>query len=91
MIETDRQKIHGMGRGAATAHRVHDHAARYVVIRPAATARSLVLTDPPVYAAISRLEEAGILRGVTGRQRGKIYVDDRYLALLNEGTEPQST
>jgi hypothetical protein len=54
--------------------------------RPAATARSLELTDPPVYAAINRLEEAGILREVTGRQRGRIFVYDQYLALLNEGT-----
>jgi len=91
MIETDRQRINDMGRGAATTHRVHDHAARYVVIRPAATARSLGLTDPPVYGAIRRLEEVGILREVTGRQRGRIYVYDQYLALLNEGTEPQST
>jgi Fic family protein len=88
MIEGDRQAIHGMGRGAATAHRVHDRAARYVVIRPSATARALQLTDPPVYNAISRLEEAGILREVTGRQRGKVYVYDQYLSLLNEGTEP---
>lgn len=88
MIEGDRRAIHGMGRGAATALRVHDRAARYVVIRPSSTAQALQLTDPPVYNAISRLEEAGILREVTGRQRGKIYVYDQYLSLLNEGTEP---
>jgi Fic family protein len=88
MIERDRQKIHGMGRGAATAHRVHDLATRYVVVRPSTAARTLDLTDPPVYNAISRLEAAGILREVTGRQRGKLYVYDEYLALLNEGTEP---
>ena len=91
MIEMDRQTIHGMGRGAATAHRVHDLATRYVVVRPAATARTLQLTDPPVYSAIGRLEDAGILREVTGRQRGKIYVYDRYLSLLSEGTEPLSS
>jgi len=89
MIEADRQKIHGMGRGAATAHRVHDLAARYAVVRPSTTAQALQLTDPPVYNAISRLEKAGILREVTGRQRGKLYVYDEYLSLLNEGTEPQ--
>lgn len=88
MIERDRPVIHGMGRGAATAHRVHDLAARYVVVRPSATARALELTDPPVYNAISRLEEAGILREMTGRQRGKIYVYDQYLSLLNEGADP---
>jgi hypothetical protein len=57
-------------------------------VRPAATARALELTDPPVYNAIGRLEEAGILREVTGRQRGKTYVYDQYLSLLSEGTEP---
>ncbi|MGI8731441.1 MAG: Fic family protein [Solirubrobacteraceae bacterium] len=88
MIERDRQAIHSMGRGAATAHRVHDLAARYVVIRPSSTARILELTDPPVYNAIGRLEAAGILREVTGRQRGKAYVYDEYLSLLNEGTDP---
>jgi len=88
MVESDRHKIHGMGRGAATAHRVHDVAARYAVLRPATTARLLGLTDPPVYNAIGRLEAAGILREATGRQRGKIYVYDEYLSLLNEGTEP---
>jgi len=88
MVERDRQRIHEFGRGAATAHRVHDFAARYVVLRAPAVADSLGLTEPPVYAAISRLEAAGILREVTGRRRGKLYVYDEYLALLNEGTEP---
>jgi hypothetical protein len=31
---------------------------------------------PPVYAAIDRLEGLGILREVTGRRRGKLYVYD---------------
>jgi len=88
MVERDRQKIHAFGRGAATAHRVHDSAVRRVLVRPTTAAKALGLTDPPVYDAIKRLEAAGILREVTGRQRGKIYVYDEYLALLNEGTEP---
>jgi Fic family protein len=88
MVERDRQRIHELGRGAATAHRVHDFAARYVVLRAPAVAATLGLSDPPVYAAIARLEAAGILREVTGRRRGKLYVYHEYLALLNEGTEP---
>lgn len=86
MIERDRQAIHGLGRGAATALRVHDLAIRFVVLRAPAAARTLDLSDPPVYAAIRRLEDAGILREVTGRERGKLYAYDEYLALLNEGT-----
>jgi hypothetical protein len=35
---------------------------------------------------VKRLEEAGILREVTGRRRGRLYVYEEYLKLLNEGT-----
>jgi hypothetical protein len=88
MVENDRQKIHSFGRGAATAHRVHDLATRSVVIGASSSAERLELTGPPVYAAIQRLENAGILREATGRQRGKLYVYDEYLTILGEGTEP---
>lgn len=87
MIERDRQIIHQtFGRGAATALRVHDLATRFVVLRPTDASRALELSDPPVYAAVARLEDAGVLREVTGKQRGRLYVYDQYLALLNEGT-----
>jgi Fic family protein len=88
MIEADRQKIHTFGRGAATALRVHDLATREVVIGASFASERLEMTGPPVYAAIDRLESAGILREATGRQRGKLYVYDEYLTILNEGTEP---
>ena len=86
MVERDRHKIHSFGRGAATAHRIHDLATRSVVIGASSAAHKLGLTGPPVYAAIDRLEKAGILREATGRRRGKLYVYDEYLAILNEGT-----
>ena len=86
MIERDRHTIHEFGRGAATAARVHDLASRFVVFRPTVAADALGLSAPPVYNAVNRLEGAGILREVTGRQRGKLYVYDEYLARLNEGT-----
>lgn len=87
MIERDRQRIHGLGRGAATALRVHDLAVRRVVVKAPTAARQLSLSEPPVYGAISRLEEAGILREVTGKSRGKTYVYGEYMDILNEGTE----
>jgi hypothetical protein len=40
-----------------------------------------------VQSGLRRLEEAGILREITGRQRGREYVYTQYLALLNAGTE----
>jgi Fic family protein len=87
MIERDRQRIHGLGRGAATALRVHDLAVRRVVVKAPTAAKQLALSEPPVYGAISRLEQAGILREVTGKTRGKTYVYGEYMDTLNEGTE----
>jgi len=86
MIERDRQKIHEFGRGAATAARLHDLISRYVIMRPTTAAKLLHLSAPPVYGAFNRLEEAGMLREVSGRRRGKVYVYDEYLERLNEGT-----
>jgi Fic family protein len=86
MIERDRQTIHEFGRGAATAARIHDLLSRLVLMHPTQAAKLLELSPPPVYGAFNRLEEAGIVREVTGRQRGKVYVYDEYLARLNEGT-----
>jgi len=86
MIEHDRRRIGELGRGAGSALRVHDVAVRSVVVNPRLAARTTGLTDPPIYAAIRRLEGLGVLREVTGRQRGKIWVYGEYLDLLNEGT-----
>ena len=53
----------------------------------ASRARQLELSEPPVYGAIARLEELGILREVTGKSRGKTYVYGEYMDILNEETE----
>ena len=34
------------------------------------------------------LVEQGIARELTGKRRNRLFVYDRYLAILNEGTEP---
>ncbi len=86
IVERDRQKIQSFGRGAATALRVHDYAVSYVVVSGPEVAAELGLTPPPVYAAIGRLEELGVLREATGRQRDRLYVYDEYLSILDEGT-----
>jgi Fic family protein len=86
MIERDRLKLHGLGRGSATALRIHDHIGRYVVLSVPRTAASLGISEPTIYNGVRRLEDVGILREVTGRQRGRLYVYEEYLTLLNEGT-----
>jgi Fic family protein len=52
------------------------------VLTATRTATELGLSVPTVNAALGRLEQAGILREVTGRKRGRLFVYDAYLSLL---------
>ena len=87
LVQQDRQRAQALGRGAGTAMRVHDQLVREVVGRPAQIAERLGLSEPPVYQALARLEQLGIVREITGRRRGRIYAYDQYLALLNADTD----
>jgi Fic family protein len=91
LVEQDRQRVQHLGRGSSTAVRVHDRLVREIVGRPADIARALELSEPPVYQALSRLEDLGIVREITGRQRGRVYAYDHYLALLNADTDSALT
>ena len=74
--------MHGLGRAAASALRVHELACQRIVLASPRTARELGLSVPTVNAALARLEDAGILREITGRRRGRLFVYDAYLTLL---------
>lgn len=82
LVERDREVIHVLGRGAASALRVHELAGRRIVLTAGGAAAQLGLSVPTVNAAFARLEQAGILREVTGRRRGRLFVYDAYLELL---------
>lgn len=62
--------------------RVHELASQRIVLTAGGSAERLGLSVPTVNAALARLEVAGILREVTQRRRGRVFVYDAYLALL---------
>ena len=82
LVESDQKAIHGLGRGAASALRVHELAGRRIVLTASRAAAQLGLSVPTVNAAFARLEQAAILREITGRRRGRLFVYDAYLELL---------
>ena len=88
LFRHDRETISEDSDRAGSALRVHD----LLQQNPFATAASLVkqtgLTTPTVNAALSELERLGIVEEVTGRRRGRVFAYRRYLAILNEGTDP---
>ena len=87
LFSGDRERLRGLGRAGGSALRVHQELQR----RPLATVGWLVprtgLSTPTVGKALDTLVGEGIAREITGRRRRRVFAYDRYLALLNEGTE----
>lgn len=88
LFDEDRRKVEDLGRKGGSAHRVFDLLRQHPITTiPNATAQ-LGLTAPTVRKAVEILEATGIVREITGKQRDRIYVYDRYVKILDQGTEP---
>lgn len=83
----DRDKISGLGRGAASALQVH----QALMERPIATSGSLVekigVTPATVNKALGRLEQLGIVRELTAQKRNRLFSYAGYIEIMNRGTE----
>ncbi len=88
LFEADRAKVATLGRATSNAMRLHQHLQSMPIIGIQGTVKALDLTAATVSKAIQHLEELGILREVTGKQRDRLYVYDAYLQILSEGTTP---
>ena len=86
-IRDDRSRIGRLGRRAGSALRVHQSLVERPVGGIAHFARRTGLSEPTVAAVLRILEDLEIVVEVTGRQRGRIYAYERYLAVLREGME----
>ena len=86
-LDEDRHAIESLGRSAATVLRVFEHAQRSPILSIGGAARKTGITFPTVASAVAHMQRLGLLREVTGKQRKRLYVYHRYLAILNEGTE----
>ena len=86
-IREDRSRIGRLGRRAGSALRVHQSLVERPVGDIGRLAWRTALSAPTVAAVLRALEDLDIVREITGRQRGRIYTYERYLAVLREGTE----
>ena len=87
LIDSDRRKIEALGRPAASALRVFQYAQTNPILSIATAAERIGLSFPTVAGAVGHLQKIGVLRETTGRERGRLFVYEAYLAILNEGTE----
>ncbi len=88
LFRDDAARVQTLGRAASGALRVFD------ALRDRPLANLNALTErtgasyPTVARAVESLENLGIVREITGRKRERVFAYTRYLAILNEGTEP---
>jgi Fic family protein len=88
LFEADRIAIREHGRAAASMLRVHELLQRRPMLTIPSASRELKLSLPTVGKSLELMVTAGIVREVTGKQRGRLFAYTSYLALLDKGTEP---
>ena len=88
LFDEDRRRIQQQGKISATALRVYDLLQQRPIISITAACKALELTHPAVNKSLRKLEEMGIVREITGRQRNRLYLYEAYMAILCEGLEP---
>jgi cell filamentation protein, protein adenylyltransferase len=88
LFEEDRAKIESLGRPAASALRVYQLLQQKPIIAIPDAARETGMSAPTVAKSIQHLRDLGLLREITGKQRGRMFVYSDYLSILSQGTEP---
>ena len=88
LFEEDRRAIAKSGRSAVSMHSVLALLQRAPLTTIRDAAMRLSISQPTASSALARLESLGIVKEISGRQRTRLYAYDRYLDILNEGTEP---
>ena len=88
LAERDRDRLARLGRRAGSAAAVQTALLRMPVCTIPRLAKRTRLTLPTIAKALDVLLERKIVTETTGKQRGRVYRYDRYLEILNEGTEP---
>jgi Fic family protein len=87
LSQQDEQKVQKLGRSASTTLRVY----RVLCERPLVSLNHVCeqtgLSFPAAAKGMSLLENADIVREITGQQRNRVFAYHQYLSILNEGTE----
>ena len=87
IFRQDRDRI-SAGARAGSLLRVHQHLMRSPVLSVTEARRLTGLSYSACASALAQLENLGVVKEVTGRRRGRLFVYDRYLAILHQETEP---
>ena len=84
LFQEDRGQLQAFGRKAGTLLRVHEVMTRQPLVTVKEICQETELTFPPVSSAMEILEEKGIARECTGKERNRVFAYSKYLEYLSE-------
>lgn len=88
LMESDKQKIGGLKRAAASAQKVHGVLCRKAMISAIGAAEKLEVSVPTARSALHNLLKLNIVREIRGKGKERLYVYQALVDLLEKGTEP---
>lgn len=89
LFDEDRAKLQRLGRSASSASQALNVLRERPIVSLKEIRERAHVTFPTASKGMNRLVQAGIAREITGQRRNRIFAYDRYLAILNEGTNPE--
>lgn len=87
MFQENHNLIERTRRRAGSAIRVHEALKMRPVLHLSEVCKRTTLSFPTATRSMELLVEHGIAREITGKRRDRLFVYDKYLAILEEGTE----
>lgn len=87
LFQDDQRRIEDLGRSIGTTLQVFKLLRSRPLISIAKISQETHLSIPTAITTMNRLQDLGIVQEITKRKRDKLYSYDKYIQLLNEGTE----
>jgi Fic family protein len=88
LLARDRARVAALGRRAGNATQVFEQFARRVIVSVPQMLPALPLSAPAVRAAVTALQDLGLVKELTGQRRNRVFAYSDYLDILGEGTDP---
>lgn len=88
LFEEDRTLIETSGRSTASALSIHALMQRRPILTTNKITEETGMSLPTALRNLALLEELGVARETTGKERNKVFVYRAYLDILSKGTEP---